>query len=45
MCFHFPASRTKCDSSMEELVLSMFGTCSITVELPIICAAETGLNL
>lgn len=44
MCFHFPPSRTKCDSSVEEFVLTMFGTCSIPVELPIIYASETGLN-
>lgn len=45
MCFHFPASRTKRDSSMEQLVLTMFGTCAIPIELPIIYTAETCLNL
>lgn len=44
MCFHFPASRTKCDSSKEQLVLTMFRTFSIAVEFPVIYAAETHLN-
>lgn len=44
-CCHISASRTKCDSSMEQLVLTMSDTCSILVELPIIYAAEKCLNL
>jgi len=30
---------------MEQLVLTMFGTCSVPIGLPIICAAKTGLGL
>lgn len=45
MCFHFRASRTKCNSSVEQLVLTVFGTCSIPIGLPVIYPAEVHLNL